>query len=124
VIAATDAPLLPGQCDRLAQRAALGIGRTGGLGGDSSGDLILAFARGNLDLPNEGREGRGLYAVQALSGDRMDALFAAVVEATEESIVNALTAAETMIGYRGATVHALPRDHVVEVMRRYGRLAG
>jgi D-aminopeptidase len=121
VVAATDAPLLPGQCDRLAQRAALGIGRTGGLGEDSSGDLILAFARGNVGLPNEGREMTGRYRVDALSGDRMNGLFAAVVEATEEAIINAMVAAETTTGFRGNTAHALPRERVMDAMRRYGR---
>lgn len=117
VVVATDAPLLPGGCDRLAQRAALGIGRTGGVGEDSSGDLILAFATGNRDLPGDAPGEAATYAVRAVHGGHMNGLFAAVVEATEEAIVNALLAAETMTGHRGATVHALPPEVVRRVLR-------
>jgi D-aminopeptidase len=110
VLVATDAPLLPHQCARLAQRASLGIGRTGGAGETSSGDLLLAFATGN-ELPSE--------TVAMVPNDRINALFHAAVEATEEAIVNALLAAETMTGRAGNTVHALDRDTLLEVMRRY-----
>jgi D-aminopeptidase len=110
VLVATDAPLLPHQCARLAQRAALGIGRTGGAGETSSGDLLLAFATGN-ELPSE--------TVAIVPNDRINALFHAAVEATEEAIVNALLAAETMTGRGGNTVHALDGDALLEVMRRY-----
>lgn len=113
VVVATNAPLLPFQCRRLAQRAALGIGRTGGLGADSSGDLILAFAAGNRVNPDTASP---TVPVEMLQNARMDALFEAVVEATEEAIVNALVAAETMTGKGGVTAYALPRDQLLAIM--------
>jgi D-aminopeptidase len=110
VIVATDAPLLPGQCDRLAQRAALGVGRVGGAGEHSSGDLILAFATGNRGLRplvDHGIEGAGPVAMAAVAADRIDNLFYAAIEATEEAIVNALVAGETMTGRDGYTVQGI-----------------
>ena len=112
VLVATDAPLLPHQCARLAQRAALGIARTGGAGENSSGDLVLAFSTGN-ELPKT--------EVRLVANERIDPLFHAAIEATEEAIVNALLAAETMTGFRGNTVHALEPEALLEVMRLYGR---
>jgi D-aminopeptidase len=112
VLAGTDAPLLPHQCARLAQRATFGIARTGGAGENSSGDLVLAFATGN-ELPRE--------TLRTIANDRMDALFYAVIEATEEAILNALLAAETMTGKDGATVHALDPEALLEVVRRHTR---
>jgi len=114
VIVATDAPLLPIQCDRLARRAALGIARTGGTGENSSGDLLLAFATGNRGLET----GELTEQVEMLRNDRIDPLFYAAVEATEEAIVNALVAAETMTGRAGNTVYALDHELLVEAMRR------
>src|SRR4029450_11878352 len=91
-VVAADAPLLPHQCDRLAQRAGLGVARTGGAGENSSGDLFLAFATGNRGLA-----GGGLTVpLRMLDNERIDPLFYAVIEATEEAIVNAMVAAETM----------------------------
>ena len=109
VVVATDAPLLPHQCERLARRATLGIARTGGAGENSSGDLVLAFSTGN-ELPSE--------QVRLVPDEQIDPLFYAVIEATEESIVNAMLAAETMTGYRGNTVHALDREAFTAIMRR------
>ncbi len=117
VLVATDAPLLPHQCARVAQRAALGIARTGGAGEDSSGDLLLAFAVGNRD-PEAGG------SVTVLANERLNPLFYAAIEATEEAIVNALLAAETLTGRDSATAHGLPHDALVEVMQRFGRLSG
>ena len=114
VLVATDAPLLPHQCDRLAQRAALGIARTGGAGENSSGDLILAFALGNRGLAGE----RPTVALTMLSNERINPLFYGVIEATEEAIVNACLQAETMTGRNGATVHGLDPDLLVRAMRR------
>jgi D-aminopeptidase len=110
VIVATDAPLLPGQCDRLAQRAALGVGRVGGAGEHSSGDLILAFATGNRGLrplADHGIEGAGPVAMRAVAADRIDNLFYAAIEATEEAIVNALVAGRTLTGRDGYTVQGI-----------------
>jgi D-aminopeptidase len=115
VLAATDAPLLPHQCERLAQRAALGIARTGGAGENSSGDFVLAFATGNAGLG----ETRNVISLSMLPNERIDGLFYAVIEATEEAIVNALLAAETMTG-RGGTVHRLEPDLLADVMRGAG----
>jgi D-aminopeptidase len=114
VVVATDAPLLPHLCERLAKRAALGIGRTGGLGEDSSGDLLLAFSTGNrgLSFPDPDT----LTTVW-----RMNDLFGAAVEATEAAIVNALLAAETMTGFEGHTAHALDAGVLAEVLQRDGR---
>lgn len=125
VIVATDAPLLPHQCERVAQRAALGIGRVGGTGSTTSGDLILAFATGNRGLTQIAPPSP---AAQAIGGLRMvldpalNALFDATIEATEEAIVNALVAAETMVGRDGNTAHALPHDRLVAAMAAAGRL--
>jgi len=125
-IVATDAPLLGDQCRRLAQRAALGLARTGGIGAPSSGDLFLAFATGNRGLPpsEEERPSFAPVAVQMISGATLGPLFEATVEATEEAIVNALVGAETMTGRDGNTAHRLPHDRLVEVMRAAGRLRG
>ena len=117
VVVATDAPLLPHQCERLAQRAALGVARTGGAGENSSGDFMLAFATGNRGLTAR-TDTIGLVMVP---NDRIDPLFYAVIEATEEAIVNALLAADTMTGRGGVTVHRLDPNALVEVMRRHGR---
>jgi L-aminopeptidase/D-esterase-like protein len=102
-------------CDRLAQRAGLGVARTGGAGENSSGDLFLAFATGNRGLAG----GRLTLPLEMLAGDRIDPLFYAVIEATEEAIVNAMVAAETMTGRGGATAHRLDHDRLREGMGRY-----
>jgi D-aminopeptidase len=108
-ICATDAPLLPHQCTRLAQRCALGIARTGGAGENSSGDLMLAFSTAHRDLPPAEIEESAVVsvAVDMLVDAHIDPLFYAAVEATEAAIVNALLAAETMTGRDGITAHAL-----------------
>jgi D-aminopeptidase len=125
VIVATDAPLLPHQCGRLAQRAVLGIARTGGLGEHSSGDLMLAFATGNAVLCSEHLTGLPLTQdVRMLSDEFVDAYYAATAEATEEAIVNALVAAETMTGYRGAVAHAIPHDRLLAVLSHHDALVG
>jgi D-aminopeptidase len=123
VVVATDAPLLPNQCDRLAQRAGLGIARAGGIGEHSSGDLFLAFATGNRGLPASvpGVEEPLTTPVRMLSNNVISPLFDAVVEATEEAIVNALLQAGTMTGRDGVTAHGLDGARLVEVLRRYGR---
>lgn len=118
VVIATDAPLLPIQCKRLAQRATVGIARVGGVGYNGSGDIFLAFATGN-HLPSTQEQP---YAVQMLPHSSLNRFFPAVADAVEESILNALTAAETTIGYKGHTAHALPLDELVGVMKKYGRL--
>jgi len=123
-VVATDAPLLPQQCRRLAQRAELGVARGGGGGENDSGDIFLAFATGNRGLHREDDTKAPLtFPVQMLNEDHIDELFWATIEATEEAILNSMVAAETMTGRDGITFHALPHDRLVELMRRYGRLA-
>ena len=124
VVVATDAPLLPHQCERLAQRAGLGIARAGGTGGHTSGDLFIAFATGNrlpLGTDDEDPLGLGTYTVQAVRDIAIDRLFDAVIESTEEAIINALVAAHTVVGRDGITAHAIPHDRLREVMVAHGR---
>jgi D-aminopeptidase len=123
VIVATDAPLLPHQCERLAQRAGLGIARMGGTGAHSSGDLFLCFATGNRSLPRTSfrADPRITADIRVLNDFAIGPLFDATIEATEEAILNALVAAETMTGRDGITAHALPHDRLVETMARFGR---
>jgi D-aminopeptidase len=118
VVVATDAPLLPHQLKRIATRVALGAGRTGGMGGNSSGDIFVAFSTAN---PKTG--GSDVVTnVAMLPNTRMDALFAATVEATEEAILNAMLAAETMTGADHARVEALPHDRLLAALRKHRRL--
>ncbi len=112
VILATDAPLLPIQCRRLAQRATVGLARVGGFGHNSSGDIFLAFATGNHIPAGAAAPHRLLM----LPHNQLDPLFHAAAEATEEAILNALCAAETMVGHRGAIVHRLPHEHLRAIM--------
>jgi D-aminopeptidase len=124
IIVATDAPLLPHQCDRLAQRASLGLARMGSTANHSSGDLILAFATGNRGLTSAEARGDGVRPVidvRMVPDNQLTPLFKATAEATEAAIVNALLAARTMTGRDGITAHALDHDRLLEVMARYGR---
>jgi L-aminopeptidase/D-esterase-like protein len=118
VVVATDAPLLPAQLERLARRAALGIGRVGGAGENSSGDILLAFSTANPGAASAEK----LAHLTMLPNDRLDPLFWAAVDATEEAIVNAMVAAETMTGADGNTVHALPHDRLREILKKHHRL--
>jgi L-aminopeptidase/D-esterase-like protein len=116
VVIATDAPLLPHQLKRLAKRAGLGVGIVGGRGEDSSGDIFIAFSTANAAVVND-----SISTVEMLAGQRMNRLFEATVQATEEAIVNAVVAAKTMQGINANTAHALPHDRVRELLRKYGR---
>lgn len=121
VVVATDAPLLPSQCRRLAQRATLGVARVGGLGENSSGDIFLAFSTGNRDLHRTEINATPL-TVRMLQNDMLSPLFEATADATEEAILNALCAATTMTGIDGRVAHALPLDRLTELLREYRRL--
>ncbi|MGH3147697.1 MAG: P1 family peptidase, partial [Rubrobacter sp.] len=115
VILATDAPLLPHQCERLAQRASIGLGRMGGGVEDSSGDIFLAFATGNHGIPRAGFPLRSPATVplRMVPNDRITPLFYAAAEATEGAIVNALLAADTVTGRDGITAYGLTPDLLV-----------
>lgn len=117
VIVATDAPLLPHQLKRVAKRVTLGMGRTGALGGNGSGDIFLAFSTAN----HEAAKAQGMAQIEALPNSQLDPIFGATVYATEEAIINALVAAEDMTGHE-ITAKAMPHEELREVMRRYGRL--
>ena len=121
-VVATDAPLLPQQCRRLAVRAALGVGRTGGVGENGSGDLFVAFATGNRGMGRLADDAPDIADVRTLANRAMNPLFDAVVEATEEAILNAILASPTMTG-RGRTAHALPHDLLLAALAKYGRPA-
>jgi len=118
VVIATDAPLLPHQLERLARRVAVGLGRLGGYVSDSSGDIFVAFSTANPGAAkrDENRE------IEMLPNDQMSPLFEATVQATEESIINALLAAKTMTGKNGTKIYELPEDRLVEIMRKYNRI--
>jgi D-aminopeptidase len=113
VLIATDAPLLPGQCERVARRAGFGIARTGGMGERSSGDFALCFATGNRGLAASGPE----LALRMVADGRIDAFYEAVIDAVEESILNAMLASETMTGRNGNTVHGLPHELLTAAVR-------
>jgi D-aminopeptidase len=116
IVVATDAPLLPHQLKRIARRASLGLARTGATSGNGSGDIFIAFS-----TANPGAASANVAQVQMVSNDRMNAIFNATVQATEEAIINALVAAETMRGANGRTIEALPHDRLRAVMKQYGR---
>ncbi|HTL05438.1 MAG TPA: P1 family peptidase, partial [Gemmatimonadales bacterium] len=118
VVIATDAPLLPHQLKRVVKRAALGIGRMGGIGGNSSGDIFVAFSTAN---PAADRAD-SLVSWQAIPNEQINPLFEATVDATSEAILNAMLAAETMTGADGFRVYALPHDRLLATLRKYGRL--
>ena len=118
IIVATDAPLIPTQCTRLAQRATVGLGNVGGHGHNTSGDLFFAFATGN-SIP---RDATDIVSLRMLPNGEINPLFDATVEAVEEAILNALTTAETMRGFH-ETLQALPLEQMLEIMRAYGRAA-
>jgi D-aminopeptidase len=123
-IVATDAPLLPHQCARLAQRVGMGVARMGSYASHGSGDLFCAFATGNRDLSRQAGEDdpRSTVELRMVVDSNINRLLEAVAEATEEAIANALIAAETMVGRDGITAHALDHDRLVEIMRAHGRL--
>ena len=120
VVVATDAPLLPHQLKRLVKRVSLGVGNMGGRGENSSGDIFIAFSTANA---TEASKDTGVATLTMLPNDRINALFWATAHATEEAIVNALVAAETMKGLNGNTAFALPHDRLREALKKYNRLA-
>ena len=118
IVVATDAPLLPHQLKRVVTRAALGVGRMGGRGENSSGDIFVAFSTANPRVSGD----TGVARVEMLPNARINPLFTATVQATEAAILNAMLAAETMTGADDLRVHALPVDRLMAAMRKYGRV--
>jgi L-aminopeptidase/D-esterase-like protein len=116
-ILATDAPLLPHQLKRLATRISLGIGKLGGISGDSSGDIFLAFSTAIISNTTS-----IIRNTEFLINDEMNVLFEATIQCVEEAIVNALIAAETMIGYNGLKVEAISHEHLIKILKKYNRL--
>ncbi len=119
VVVATDAPLLPHQLKRLVQRVAFGIGNVGGRGENSSGDIFIAFSTANA---TEASKDEDVSNLTMLPNERINPLFWATAQATEEAIVNAIVAAETMKGLNGNTVYALPHDRLKAALKKYNRL--
>jgi L-aminopeptidase/D-esterase-like protein len=118
VVVATDAPLLPHQLKRIAQRVSIGIGRTGGIGTNGSGDIFIAFSTANRDAFQR----YDFSEVDMLPNDLIDPLLEATVQSVEEAIINAILAAETMEGINGNKSYALPHGLLVEVLKKYNRL--
>lgn len=118
IVVATDAPLLPHQLKRLARRASLGLARTGSIAQDGSGDIFIAFSTANPGAVKQS----GIAQVAMLPNNQMNSLFEATVQATEEAIINAMIAAETMIGRDDHKIIAIPHDRLKEVLKQYGRL--
>ncbi len=114
-VVATDAPLLPNQLKRLARRVSLGLARTGTISGNGSGDLFIAFSTAN---PNTANPDQVTHDVQTIPNDLMDPLFAGVVQATEEAVVNALVDNHSMTGRDNHRVEALPHDRLRQIMKR------
>jgi D-aminopeptidase len=119
IVIATDAPLIPTQLKRVARRAALGLGRNGSYSGDGSGDIFVAFSTANSGMASP----KGIHDVRMLPNDSLDPIFLATVRATEEAVVNAMVAADTMTGIDGHTAIGLPHDKLREVLKKYNRLA-
>ncbi len=117
VVVATDAPLLPNQLKRLARRVPIGIAKVGGYGGNGSGDIFIAFSTANPGAANR----EEVQQLTMLPNDQMNPLFYATAQATEEAILNALVAAETMTGFNGNTVYELPHDRLIELLKKYNR---
>jgi len=119
IVVATDAPLLPHQLKRIAQRAGLGVGIMGGMGENPSGDIFIAFSTANAA---EASKDDGVSNLTMLPNEKISRLFRATAQATEEAIVNAMVAADTLKGVNGNTVYALPHDRLRDALRKYNRL--
>jgi len=119
IVVATDAPLIPTQLKRIVRKASLGLGRNGSYSGDGSGDIFIAFSTANPGAAGP----KSVHDLKMLPNDRLNPLFLATVQATEEAVINAMVAAETMTGINDHTVIALPHDRLREVLKKYNRLA-
>lgn len=118
VVVATDAPLIPTQLKRIAKKVSLGLGRDGSYSGDGSGDIFIAFSTANSGAGGA----KGPHPLTMLPNESLDPIFLATVQATEEAVINAMVAADTMTGIDNHTVIALPHDRLREVLKKYNRL--
>src|SRR5947199_8083440 len=118
VVVATDAPLVTHQLKRLARRVSLGLGRNGSISGNGSGDIFIAFSTANPG----GAAADHVVDLKMLPNDQLEPVFAATVQATEEAVINAMVAAETMTGIENHKVIRLPHDRLREVLKKYNRL--
>lgn len=118
IVVATDAPLTARNLERLAARALLGLGRTGGIASNGSGDFVIAFSTAESVRISSAEKG-DLHSFTELKDDAISILFEAVIEATEEAILNSLFSASTMTGNRGTTIEALPIDQTLEILKKY-----
>lgn len=118
VVVATDAPLLPHQLKRIATRVSIGLGMVGGLGNNGSGDIFIAFSTANPAAFQR----TAIAKTEALPNDLMDPLFEATVQSVEESIINAMIAAETMVGVHGNKAYGIPHDSVIDILKKYNRI--
>ena len=122
IIVATDAPVLERNLKRIAQRAMMGLAKTGGIASNGSGDYVIAFSTFEANrIPHQNRPLKALHR-EELANEDMSALFLAVIEATEEAIINSMFAAQDMEGKDGRKINALPKEKVLEIMRKYGRI--
>lgn len=121
IIVATDAPLDARNLERLAKRAFLGLGRTGGIASNGSGDYVIAFST-HKSLRSDHEPSASVQTVEILHNNYVSPLFMAAIEATEEAIINSLFAAETVTGFGGKTINALPVGDVVRIMKRYNAI--
>lgn len=118
IVVATDAPLLPHQLARVVKRAALGLGRQGSIASNFSGDIFVAFSTANREAAVDSPR----VPLVMVANERLDPIFAATIQATEEAVTNAMIAAETMTGADDVRAYALPHDRLKEILRRYNRL--
>jgi L-aminopeptidase/D-esterase-like protein len=124
VIVATDAPLIPTQLKRIAKKVSLGLGRDGSYSGDGSGDIFLAFSTANPGAVSpKSPQPNNVHQLTMLPNDSLDPIFLATVQATEEAVINAMVAAETMKGVNNREAIALPHDRLREALKKYNRLA-
>jgi L-aminopeptidase/D-esterase-like protein len=120
IVVGTDAPLTPLQLNRVARRAAMGLARLGSYSGNSSGDLVVSFSTQPAEVNHEDQDEPS--AIKPLPNTRIDRIFEATAQATEEAIVNALVASRTMTGANGARYFGIPHDELRAILKRYNRL--
>src|SRR5262249_53233934 len=118
VVVATDAPLIPTQLKRVARRVSLGLGRDGSYSGDGSGDIFIAFSTANPGAA----QNKGLRHLTMIPNHDLNPIFLATVQATEEAVINAMVATDTMKGVNDHVVVGLPHDRVREILKKYNRL--